>query len=676
MENLEKQFNQLKPIGETKNLEPKQDVLAIPESVQKEPKKTGLSLYDVNEVEGGFEVTLPGLLDKKREALIGITTLFFKIREEAEQRARQSKMEQKETFEQMSLEKSYTNFYRIDRQNNKFRVVLPGLVDSETGYYVGTTYKDFDSWEEAKDYFLQERENEEKLTTKPLLEIQTDKNEKIAFSDFDAFRPMVAPAKESDKIPSSIEKYLLDERKLKGTDVSAKTYQETIKETGWEKELYSFINSYLEKEGVEIIKQLEIEHLDSLTPRQAIELATQIVIDLTKYKYSDCEDYKTKADQSTVLELLQEGQKKRHDSGWKGNGICRNFACTIKAVFEALKEKQSKFNRLRNTYCLYESGMAFAPKRGRKNVSDTKAFSHSWNTFVTISKKGAANATIVDVTWAKRNLESKKVEGLDYTLTRMEPVVYAIGRELQESVPDKEEQIKHILSFYMLKIEKLGGTGGWANPEQEKEFYLKRVLELIMDRGIPQELPKTLVEAIGQEYIKIADDADVSEIETIYKISQNNTIDFINIFKNYLKNKQLSDYHCRNLIFKDDSLQRMVFEELKFSNDWDKFLKESSEFRVRMREVLPQLFMGFSPATKPEDMAELKHLIRSQRMLSHYEYMIDPRKPSEEKIKSFFEKARQLLKDVNPQKYDKNIARLDDYKLVKQFDRIERELRA
>lgn len=94
-----------------------------------------------------------------------------------------------------------------------------------------------------------------------------------------------------------------------------------------------------------------------------------------------------------------------------------------------------------------------------------------------------------------------------------------------------------------------------------------------------------------------------------------------------------------------------------------------------MRESLPQLFVDFSPATKPEDTAELKHLVGSQRMLSRYEYMIDPRKPSEDKIKSFFEKARQSLRTINPQKYDEGFAKLDDYQLVKQFDRIDRELR-
>ena len=689
MEGFEKQFNQPKSLEET-TPEPKPEIPATSESIQEpkpEKKKTGFGLYDVNEVEGGFEVTMPGLFDKKREAIVGTSKQRFETREEADQAAEKARESAKEHFERASLEKTFTKyFYRIDEtQDGKFRVVLPGLVDSKTGYYVGTTHRDFESWQQAKEYFLQQRESEERLTQKPLLEIQTSGNEKIAFSDLDSFNPRVAPSEKAHEIPASIEKYLLGKEKLSGTEPGASTYQETVKEKDWERQLYSFVSSYLEKDGAETAKQLRVENLDSLTPKQAIELATQIVIDLTKYKWSDTKEQrgetakpeKTKADQSTVLQLLREGQLRRNDSDWEGNGVCRNFASSVKAVFEALKANQTKFSQLRDTYCVYEGGAEiFAPKRGKKNVFEINKTGHAWNTFVTVSREGAANAVIVDATWAKRNLETKKVEGLDYTLTRMEPVVNAIGQELQEDAPNKEEQLKHILSFYMLKMEKPGDTGGFVSPEEEKQFYATRALELMIRQGVPQELPKPFVEAIGQEYLKVADDADRLEIETVYKISQNNPdLDFRNIFKNYLKDKQLSNYHADALMFRDNNLQRAVFEEIKLNKDFDKFLKESPKFRIRMREALPQLFMDFSPATKPEDTAELKSIVGSQGMLRNYEYMIDPRKPSAEKIKSFFEKARQLLKTANLQKYEDNFANLDDYQLVKQFDRIYRELK-
>lgn len=104
-------------------------------------------------------------------------------------------------------------------------------------------------------------------------------------------------------------------------------------------------------------------------------------------------------------------------------------------------------------------------------------------------------------------------------------------------------------------------------------------------------------------------------------------------------------------------------------------MKTSPKFRIRMRELLPQLFVDFLPGTKSEDTLELKYLIMSQIMLSNYGYMIDPRKPSEERIKSFFEKARQQLRVLNSQKYEENYAGFSDYEVIKQYDKIYEELK-
>lgn len=704
-----------------------------------EGKRLGKSLYDINEAGGGFEVVLPGLFDKKRELIVGTRRENFTTREEAEQAIQKSREANRVLFERASLEKTYQkHFFRIDEtKEGKFRVILPGLVDSKNGYYVGTSYKEFDSWNEAKEHFLQSKENEEKLAEKPLLEVQTGENEKIAFSQLDAFNPRVAPSEQPHEIPESIKTYLMGKGRLDGTEPSAGTYQETIKEKDWERKLFSFISTYLEKDGVETLKELGIENIDALTPKQAVDLASRIVIDLTKYKLSDTKESKsdillkpekTGADKNTVQQLLQEGLNRKNDSDWEGNGVCRNFASSVKAVFEALKVNQTRFSQLRDTYALYEGGMdEFAPKRQKKNVMEMDRTGHAWNTFVTVSREGAANATIIDATWAKRNLDTKQVEGLDHTLLRMEPVVHAVGQNLSESAPNKEEQIQHLLSYYVLKIEGSNQATPETPPvdkldekervyfrdvavknfgekydltsvsedqlialgqrfiaevkkgqeqETERQFFTTRAVELMKRQGVPKEIPPALAKAISVEYPKIGDDADRSEIETIYKISQNNSdVDFRSIFKSYLKDKPLSDYHAETLMFGDNDLQRAVFEEIKLHKDFEKFMKESPKFRARMREAIPQLFIGFSPDTKPEDTLELKYLVGKSQMLSRYESMIDPRNPSAERINGFFEKARQSLRAISPEKYDATVANLDNYQLVRQYDKLHKELK-
>ncbi len=710
------------------------------EAPKPEVKKVGRGLYDINEGEGGFEVILPGLFDRKRELIVGTRRENFATREEAEQAIARSRESDRILFERASLEKTYQkHFFRIDEtKDGKFRVVLPGLVDSKNGYYVGTSYREFDTWDEAKEHFLQSRENEERLSQKPLLEVQTGESEKIAFSQLDAFNPRVAPSEQQHEIPDSIRTYLMGKGRLDGTEPSASTYQETIKEKDWEQKLFSFVSSYLEKDGTETLKELGIEHLDALTPKQAIDLATRIVIDLTKYKWSDTKDVKsdvslkpekTGADKSTVQQLLQEGLNRRNDPNWEGNGICRNFASSVKAVFEALKASQTRFSQLRDTYALYEGGMdEFAPKRQKKNVMEMDRTGHAWNTFVTVSREGAANATIIDATWAKRNLDTKEVEGLDHTLLRMEPVVHAVGQNLSENAPNKEEQVQHLLSYYVVKIEGSNQPTPELPPvssldekdktyfrdiaikhfgekydlasvseeqiialgqrfiaevqkgqqeETERQFFTTRAVELMKRQGIPKEIPPVLARAISAEYQKIGDDTDKSEIETIYKISQTTSgVDFVAILRSYLKDKPLSDYHAESLMFADNDLQMKVFDQIKTHKDYDKLIKESPKFRAKMREAVPQLFLDFSPGTKAEDAAELKHLAGKSRLLSRYESMIDPRKPSEERINGFFEKARQALRAVNPEKYDASMANLDNYQLIKQYDRLDRELRS
>jgi len=648
------------------------------EEGQKKKENNSDDLYSINDVDGVFEVILPGLISKEPEAIVGIRRERCETREEAEDVVERARQRTKENFEKISLEKSFTNsFYRINEtKDGEFRVTLPGLINSKTGYYVGTTYKDFESWPKARDFFLQHRENEENLTQKPLLEIQMSENEKIAFSDFDSFNPHIAPSEKSHEIPSSVEKYLLDEKKLAGTDPSASTYQKTIQEKNWEINLYSFVSSYLKKEGLEISEQLGIEHLDSLTPKQAIELSTQIVIDLTKYKFSDTKIKDTKADQSTVLQLLREGQRKQGDHDWDGNGVCRNFASSVKAVFESLKTNQTKFNKLRDTYCLFEGdNETFAPKRKKQYVEEKCKSGHAWDTFVTISRDGDANAVIVDATWAKRNLETKKVDGLDYTLKRMEPFVYAMGEEFQETTSNKKEQLEHILSFYLLNIEKLGNKVSTSSLDQEI-FFATRALDLMTKIGIPQKLPKSLVESIEKACLNIADDLDKTEFETIYEISQNNSsLDYRNILKKYLKDRQLSDYHVASFIFQDDDIQKVVFDEIKHNKDFDKFLKESPKFRSRMRELLPQLFIGFSPVTKKEDAKELEFLIKSQRGLNNCRHTIDFMELSEEKLLTFYKKVRQLLREIDSEKFGGISSGLSNYQLIKQFDEIKNKLK-
>lgn len=627
------------------------------EKPTKRPKR-GSRLHDIeSNDEGGFDVIMPGLFDLTTGYIVGTSLEQFETREEAEIAVEASRKDCQKRRERISLEKSYTKyFYRIDEENGQFIVTLPGLKDLGTGHYVGASKKVFTSWEEAKEFYLRMLEDDSSLTKDPIVELQVSDSEQIAFSDFDNFRPNVAPTKEAREIPPAIKKYILQQDKIAGEGLGADTYQKTIIEDGWEDKIFAFVSSYLEKDGQKIAQELGIKHLDLLSPRQAADLAIRIVVEFTKYKQSDVVETtrvqhldtkgETKADQSSALTLLKEGLLNRDNEQWKGNGVCRNFASMTKAVFEALKAKQTKYNRLRDTYCLYDTATkAHEPRREDPNVLRFAAPGHAWNTFVTISET-KANTTIVDTTWAKRNLDTGNIEGLDYTLTRMEPIINQIAFDIPPDAPNRGEQMKHVLSYYLLKMEKLSQNKPETisitslHPAQrayyiaaarekfeqmldsnnfndddlarmglqiqveakhkkisdeENLFFSTRIIHMLRKEDIMPEIPPALFDIIGERYKDLGSKADISEIETLWKIFKANPeLKFekmLKVLKAYLKDLWMSDYHHRNFIAENDDLQVLIYENIKDNPKFDSFFKDSPRFRARLKKALPALFV-------------------------------------------------------------------------------------
>ncbi len=678
-----------KPSGGTESKRNSSEQSINPET-QKKPEK--ISRFDVIAVSDGFEARLPSAVDMETGLVCGTSSEFFQTKKEAEQAVKEARARIDEIIEIISLEKSYDkNFFRIENTpDGGFIVYIPGLIDLKTGNLVGgSTGKNFNTWNEARDYYLEHREQAERITHRPIMEIQLASDEKIAFSEFSGFNPDVAPSKTTHKIPESILNYMTKNGRLDGSGKSADTYQHTIEEEGWETKLFSFLTSYLQNYGTETATELGIENLDSLTPKQAVELSTQIVIDLTKYKHSDVVDViepqlgklnkknlKTEADKSTALQLLQEGLNNNLYSNpeWEGNGICRNFAGVVKAVFEALKANQTQFSRLNNTYCLYESGHEYDMKK--KQLSDYSSLEsgHAWNTFITVSKEGTANASIVDATWAERNLETKQIERFDFTLDRMEPLVFAAGEGLSSDNPNKLEDLKRILSYYLMAIESPPDKSPRLDRLNAEEFLASRALDLMRLQGVPEELPPVLIEKLSKYYQQMHIDKLYStEIETLYKVSQKYPdLNIENILSSYIERRLHSPslIKGRSFLVDDNDLQAIIFDRIKSDKTFDDYLNKS-EFRFRVRKVSPHLLPDFSPTTRPEDLEELNYLINRTQGLKHY------RKQSSlqtDEVDVFFKKIRTDFRSINPTRYDQEIKDLDDHQLASRYNELKEKL--
>lgn len=594
-----------------------------------------------------------------------------------------------------SLEQTYNDFYRIEEiGGGKFRVTTPKSIIIAEDCYEGVDVREFDSWEQAKQHYLYIREKYETIVHDPISEIQISQNEKIAFSDFSRFNPQSAPTDEKYQVSDFTKKHLFSKEDRFLLNPNSVTYKNTIKDAHWKDHLFGFISDYCAKDGSEMMQKLKIKNLEYLTPRQAIELATSIVIDLTKYSQNDIGKNAgtTPADQDTVLQLLEKGLSVKNSldwDNWEGNGVCRNFACAVKAIFEALQENQTQFNQLTNTYCFYDSGDRDKYYPIRKKIEPDY---HAWNTFCTVSKRGEVNSTIIDVTWAQRNLETKEIEKLDYTLTRMEPYLYEISKNLPKTAPDKDWQLCNILVPYMVKVLPDINGGGYLRAESVRQFYAMRALEIMQMNGIPLDLPEDFLQEMNKLCLSIAEDATKYEIETMYQVAQKTPqLDFDKILDKYFKAIMLGglndntsyDLHLlTNFSFIDNNLQKLFFEKIQ-SEDVFLHFKQSMYFRSRLRKLLPHIFKAFSPKVNSFDRLELYHLVFTQNKLhrdSDFKQLITNLiSVSDENIQDnvgiFFDAVREKLQKLNNQQYEElKIDDIDDYQLIERYDEIYKSL--
>lgn len=658
------------------------------EPVIKKDASRSPSLYSVIEHEGRFVATLPSLINDEGGYIAGSKERTFDTREEADEAVLEAQKDVRERFELHSLRKTFTStYYRIEPQaEGGFLVTIPATYASRRGRFVGTATIICDTWDEAKNTYLNERKKSERLTHAPIIDIRLSENARIAFSDFAGFDPAVAPGAETVAVPPEIQKVLMTPEQMKGGE-SAMSYHKTLEREHWADGIFVFIGEYVKKEGKGLLQELGIKSLEHLSPKQAIDLSTRIVLNLTKYYvredlYRDAKTgrglERTEHDKKDVLELLEEGLRRKNDPTWEGNGVCRNFASMVKAVFEALKARQGRFTRLNNVHCLYEARKdTFEPTRENWMEVPSSTIGHAWNTFVTLNASGEAHAVIADVTWAKRDLKTGKIEHLDQTLTRMEPfVVQSLNVSTQSRLSTHEKNIERekALSYYLLQIERLSSSAA-PFEKQQVPFFVSRCVEILSHTGeLTLPMSKRVLSAIEDVYKETADTADRSEIEGLWKISQqNHAFDFSHILTKYLTS-DVGD--VRRLLFDDDRLQRFVFDMAPDRAGMLERLSTAPSFRVRMREVQPVLFGPFDPINSKEDASELVYLLQRDSLTERLAAQVKSGRLDEAVIKTVFSRMRQELRKINPESYDSRVARMKDYEILKNIATLRRGLSA
>jgi hypothetical protein len=472
--------------------------------------------------------------------------------------------------------------------NGKYRVRFPSLKSMQTGNYLGISYLEADDYLEAQKLFLKLGESMENLEDEPLLELKIG-NTEISFSNFDGFHPLTAFEKTPIE-PHSIISELLKNDKPSGT------WKHTIEQENWQGRIFSFVKSFVasSEHMRKVIEADQIKDLSNLSPRQAIDITTHLVVLLTKYHQGYIQGHETEADNSTVMQLLAEGIKNRDNPDWQGNGVCRNFADTTKAVFESIKANQNRYSQLNNTYCVIRTGNAdsYNPSfygQGRFRGSDDND-RHAWNDFIQVSSEGGkANVASIDITWARYDLDQQTVLGLDKTLKRLQMPVKMISEQLSDDEQSNAE-IQKIISYYDLMI---------RNPKETpsgRVFYARQIMGMLMNRDIRAITNDKTSPLDSVAYVYLSGEAEeisqqeLTSLSTFFPNNKNYTKMIVNAYFDKNEDYLLFFPFGGMLVFKDnDILQEAINAKLKKLEKYEQMLQVNRAFRMRVKNMRTQI---------------------------------------------------------------------------------------
>jgi hypothetical protein len=509
----------------------------------------------------------------------------------------------------------------------------------------------------------------ETVRTRSLAHIEMTDTSFASFTTLEHYNPKVAPSRETYPVPDYLEAMLTD------SGNGNHTYNNTVEKEGWQTELRTVLADYLQNDtgGQQLVESLKIRSLSHLTPEQAVKLSAAFVQNVSRYTKEDVGSKDlTRADQSTAAELLKEGVANRTDPNWKGNGVCRNVASNVKAVFEALKATQTELSMLNNTYAVYGAGAdgaGYADSRADQfNTSFAERSGHAWNTFVTVDKEGSAVSTIIDATWALGKDAGSAIKHLDRTEVR------AVGQLMQlfEKSQVKTEAFVGLTDYVQRLIRstsvnrQLSESGREGIRENVMTEYLKAAAQL-------PEMPEdfNLPEAIVSSAYRSRGKLEHEEVATLFALDkasggfeQERIKGVIAGYDSKRKVPIPGWKSAENLVFADDDLQALAYEAVG-EQRVSQLSEQSGAFRARQRDVRPETLPAFNASERPADAQELSHFASQNGIHDK-----DPKSI----MRQFNNRLKKLAGDDAV--YDAIVAGRTDYDFAKNFSGIVKALRS
>lgn len=201
------------------------------------------------------------------------------------------------------------------------------------------------------------------------------------------------------KPPRELNAYYKQEQLIKTrTKTNFLTQQKTEKkrqdDPQYNQKIRDMITTFMDSDprAVGIHTALRIKERSSmdLSPKQTIELLGHIIYETTNYDNSDSGEIGF-ADDQDAYSILRNGISGQHyKREVQPLGVCRNYADTMRAAFEAIKEVNPK---LQNVYCFSRIGYG-----GASGGKLDKMAGHAWLDFVMVASEKNILVTTVDPT--------------------------------------------------------------------------------------------------------------------------------------------------------------------------------------------------------------------------------------------------------------------------------------
>lgn len=642
--------------------------------------------YDIDENEleaflilenkdGSFTINIPQYFDDINGRAYGVKPETFASRREALRALRNAEHNIEIAEDLAQLQPFFDgHFYQIKRnKNGGFDVALPGLTDQNQRYVFGASITHFKSFETAKKYFLENLRNPLDIPNKPIFTVTHGKHHQTQFMRAEGFDPRIIPSSEPLPIPPHLKSTLLRQEKISPNDpMNDGTYIATVETENWENKTFSIINEILEMHPRILIK-LKIKDIKLLTPKQAVLLSNEIVLQTTKYDRVNKHKPSTEADNTSVMEMLRLGLQNKNNPSWNGSGVCRNFSDMVKIIFEVLKKNQHEMNYLQNTYCTKESDRF---SNYNKNRADSTS-GHAWNAFVTITPEGSTS-TITDATWAQIDLDTQETINLDHTLDRIESLIEST---ISTNIENNQNAIEQLFNYYELVIAQTQLQPQGKNQRErlrnliknqvKQHYYIGKLLQNIYRYNISPDLPDFIRTAINYSCASEKFNTDKTELEVIWKLSRTYPdIKIETIIPVYIKHHATNNFEASNaFVFNDTKLQMVLFDYIKNDTELYNKLLQTPGFRSKLRSIAPTLIPTFSPEMNQEDLREYKYLLERADYHLHQRLHRLPYSIGIQKVK-------ESLESINQSEYQHLTNNLTDYQILQQYQQIKNLLSA